>query len=273
MDDNKNFHIDELTVKLINILLCVPPMRWLGDCVGHIGSHDDFFWVLEGECYLNIDSESYIVRPGQLAFLPKGKMRQYTTASENFCMYELIFSATCHERNLMETLGLSDGDYVVDIKDKEQMSKLFESCQRISMKRSQIHDIGSCANIINIIKTYASSREETKISHTAEFDTVIDYMKNNLSKKLEIEELSEIMFMQPTYFIRKFKAAFGIPPLKYLWKLRIFKAMNLLASTDMPISEIASQIGTDDIYYFTKAFKKANGITPAMYRKAFQTKK
>ncbi|MBE7046651.1 MAG: helix-turn-helix transcriptional regulator [Ruminococcaceae bacterium] len=270
MDDNKNFHIDELTVKLINVLLCVPPMKWVGDCIGHMGSHDDFFLVLEGECYLNIDSESYIVRPGQLAFLPKGKMRQYTTASDNFCMYELIFSATSHDMNLMEIMGLTKGDYVVDIKDKEHMSKLFESCHRISMKRSQIHDIGSCANIINIIKAYASSREETKVSHTAEFNAVIDYMRKNLKKKIDINELSAIMYMQPTYFIRKFKSAFGMPPLKYLWKLRLFKAMNLLSSTDMPISEVASQTGTDDIYYFTKAFKKANGITPAEYRKAFR---
>lgn len=270
MEDKGNIRIDEVNVKPINIFICVPPMNWKGDLKGHIGNHDAFFWILEGECYLNIDGESYIVRPGQLAFLPKGKMRQYTQSSERFSMYELLFSATSHERNLMDILGLCDGDYVVDVEDRESVSRLFESCQRIAMERSQLHDIGWCANIINIIKKYAALRKESENSHTTEFNAVIDYMRKNLDKKIDTDELSKIMYMQPTYFIRKFKAAFGMPPLKYLWKLRIFKSMNLLASTDMSISRIANMVGTDDVYYFTKVFKNANGITPAEYRKAFR---
>ena len=270
MEDKSNIRIDEISVQPINIFICVPPINWKGDHKGHIGKNDAFFWVLEGECYLNIEGESYIVRPGQLAYLPKGKMRQYTRSSDRFSMYELLFSATSHGENLMDILGLSDGDYVVDVEDREAVSKLFESCQRIAMERSQLHDIGWCANIINIIKKYATFRKEAENSHTSEFKPVVDYMRKNLSKKIDTDELSKIMYMQPTYFIRKFKSAFGMPPLKYLWKLRIYKAMNLLASTDMTISQIAAKIGTDDVYYFTKVFKNANGISPTEYRKAFR---
>ena len=86
------------------LYLYVPPIVWKGDSVGHMGEYDLFFWVLEGECFLRIDSQNYIIRPGQLAYLPKGKMRAYTHASERFSMYEMAFSATSDAKNLMETL-------------------------------------------------------------------------------------------------------------------------------------------------------------------------
>ena len=55
---------------------------------------NSFFLVLEGECFLSIDNENYIIKPGQLAYLPKGKRRAYTHISKSFSMYEMAFSAT-----------------------------------------------------------------------------------------------------------------------------------------------------------------------------------
>ena len=88
----------------------VPPMVWKGDPIGHIGTNDTFFFVLEGECFLKVESEYSVIKSGQLAFLPKGKMRSYTQVSNAFSMYEMSFSANVGERNLMEIFGMTDGD-------------------------------------------------------------------------------------------------------------------------------------------------------------------
>ena len=70
---NNTIAINELSVKPIDMFLYSPPLVWKGDRVGHIGINDTFFFVLEGECFINIDNEYSIIRPGQLAFLPKGR--------------------------------------------------------------------------------------------------------------------------------------------------------------------------------------------------------
>ena len=116
------YGLGELSVKPAALFLHIPPLVWKGDILGHVGKNDLFFFVLEGECFLRIDSQSYIVRPGQIAYLPKGKVRAYTHASERFSMYEMAFVAHVQGQELMELLGLTDGDYVVSVEDVEQMS-------------------------------------------------------------------------------------------------------------------------------------------------------
>ena len=55
-------------------------------------------------------------------------------------------------------------------------------------------------------------------------------------------------------------------PHKYLVDLRIEKSKSLLIS-DMPISEVAFNVGFTDPLYFSRAFHKATGMSPIQYRK------
>ena len=266
----KSFTIHELSIKPIDIKLYIPPIVWKGDCIGHIGVNDIFFWVLEGECFLNIDSHPFIARPGQLAYLPKGKMRSYTHSSTNFSMYEIAFSAEVNGQDLMEVLGLTDSDFVVDIPQKEEMTKAFESSSHVEMFRNPIYDIGWCANIINIIKLYVEARQKQDNSDSHVFDPVLAHMAENLGTPLTTESLASLVYMQPTYFIRRFKASYGLPPIAYLGQLRLQKAMELLSTTGLSMEKISRAIGIEDTSYFARFFKKNCGVTPSEYRNAFR---
>lgn len=266
----ENIHINNITVKPAGCSFYLPPMSWKGDCVGHIGSNDTFFWVLEGECFLLIESDAAIIRPGQLAYLPKGKKRMYTHISERFCMYEMAFDIKVNEKNLMEVFGFTDGNYVVDIEDKEKMSKLFENSYHTEMFKNPLYDVASCANIINIVKKYAEARSRLKTSAVSFFEPVLKRMSEATDRSVTTEELSDLVYMQPSYFIRMFKKAFGVSPQNYFRHLKLYKAMNLLASTDLPLDEVSRRIGIDDTSYFARFFKKNCRVTPSEYRKAFK---
>lgn len=267
---HKITEIKELTLCHKNTFMYIPPIVWKGDIVGHIGSGDAFFWVLEGECFLIIENEAFIVRPGQLAFLPRGKKRTYTHISERFVMYEMAFSAEAQGKNLFELLGLTDGDYVVDIAEKELLSELFESSHRIEMFKNPVYSLAAVANLTNVIKLYTEARYNTAERDKELFKSAIDYMKKSTDKAVNTNELSALIFMQPTYFIRKFTKAFGMSPQNYFSRLKLMKAMNLLASTDLSVEEIALSIGISDTSYFSRFFKKHCKITPTEYRKAFK---
>ncbi len=262
--------IKELNIKPLDSFIYLPQVTWKGDCVGHIGERDTFFWVLEGECFLLIEDEASIVRPGQLAFLPKGKKRMYTHAGGPFAMYEMAFSAESKGKNLMELLGLNQGNYVVDIKDRETMSRYFEKSNHTEMFRNPLYDVEWCANILNIINAYAEARAALSGKDAAAFEPVIHLMSQSVDRSISSEELSAVLYMQPTYFIRKFTKTFGMSPQSYFRRLKLFRAMNLLVSTNLSVEETAAQIGIDDASYFSRFFKKNCGVTPVEYRKAFR---
>lgn len=248
--------------------LYIPPIKWRGDPKGHIGVYDTFFYVVSGECSLMIDGEYTILKPGDLAFLPKGRMRAYSNMSETITLYEMNFSADIDGENWYRALGLENGDYVVRHNSNEMISDLFESSVRYELNQSILYDVIHSSNVLSLIKIFATLKtEQDNISKL--FLPVISYMKEHLDKQIKISELAELVYMEETYFIKKFKKALGDSPITYLNKLKIYRAMSYLVERSFSLSEISRKIGIYDSSYFSKLFKSYTGITPMEYRCIF----
>lgn len=248
--------------------LYIPPIKWRGDPKGHIGVYDTFFYVVSGECSLMIDGEYTILKPGDLAFLPKGRMRAYSNMSETITLYEMNFSADIDGENWYRALGLENGDYVVRHNSNEMISDLFESSVRYELNQSILYDVIHSSNVLSLIKIFATLKtEQDNISKL--FLPVISYMKEHLDKQIKISELAELVYMEETYFIKKFKKALGDSPITYLNKLKIYRAMSYLVERSFSLSEISRKIGIYDSSYFSKLFKSYTGITPMEYRGIF----
>jgi AraC-like DNA-binding protein len=74
--------------------------------------------------------------------------------------------------------------------------------------------------------------------------------------------------MSKTYFCYIFKSLTGKTFTEFCTELRIHKAIELLNTTDMPITEICFNVGYNDVTHFCRTFKKTVGISPKLYRKA-----
>lgn len=265
---NLSFPDEGLSITPIAAYLYVPPITWKGDPVGHIGVNDCFFFLVSGECYIKIEDKSFVLRAGQLAFLPRGKMRTYTTMSSDFTMYEIAFDFRIGNKYWCDELGLGDGYFCVDVADQTAMSRLFEASVRHEYNKSIIYDIICFSNIAQIIRVYAEARFEAE-TKTHQFAEVIKYMEAVTDSQIRVEELAHIACMQTTYFIKKFKAAFGMSPISYLNKLKIYRSMTLLLSTGLSVEGVARSVGIYDSSYFSKMFKRFCLISPNEYRKLF----
>ena len=60
--------------------------------------------------------------------------------------------------------------------------------------------------------------------------------------------------------------------MKYILSIRIRNAQTLLETTDYNISNIASMVGYENAFYFSRLFKNQKGLSPAAYRKIFREK-
>lgn len=100
---------------------------------------------------------------------------------------------------------------------------------------------------------------------------VIKYIYDNYNKPLHINELSKIAGYSEYHFIRFFKSQTGKTCTNFINALRIEKSLDLLINTNLSITEIAFNVGYDDVSYFIKVFKRLTSSTPSNYRKNFCT--
>ncbi len=96
---------------------------------------------------------------------------------------------------------------------------------------------------------------------------VIGALENDFSKEWKLDELLNIAHMSRSNLMRVFRKATGQTPIEYLVRLRIQKAMELLQSTDLSITEIALEVGFNDSNYFTRQFRRILGESPRAFRR------
>ncbi|MCL1671340.1 GlxA family transcriptional regulator [Elizabethkingia ursingii] len=98
---------------------------------------------------------------------------------------------------------------------------------------------------------------------------VRDMLKQNLSKPVAIEDMAENMNMSVRNFSRVFLKESGMTPGRFLEKMRLDQAKNMLEYTTMSIDAIAEKCGFSSAVSLRRLFIKHISISPAQYRKAF----
>jgi two-component system response regulator YesN len=98
------------------------------------------------------------------------------------------------------------------------------------------------------------------------FKAVEQYITDNLKEDINLKDTAAKFNLSPYYFSRTFKKVFGYNFSDYLNLIRINKAKELLKDDSLSIKEICYLVGYSDPNYFSKVFKKYEGVTPTEYR-------
>jgi AraC-like DNA-binding protein len=85
----------------------------------------------------------------------------------------------------------------------------------------------------------------------------------DISRKININSLAREANLSAFHFSRLFKNAFGISPYQYVLNRRLDRSVELLKAGDYMLTEIAYQVGFNDIYSFSKSFKKRFNTCPS----------
>jgi len=96
---------------------------------------------------------------------------------------------------------------------------------------------------------------------------VKEYIQANLKNEITREDIANSVYLNPDYLTRLFKKSTGASLIEYVTETRIKKSIILLNESNLPISTVASEVGYDNLTYFSKLFKKHVGITPSDYRR------
>jgi AraC-like DNA-binding protein len=97
---------------------------------------------------------------------------------------------------------------------------------------------------------------------------VVEFIQAHIDEPINLRQLASVVSLSPFHFHREFKRSTGLTPGKYIFELRIKQAKVLLCESDLPLAQVAVQVGFADQSHFTVAFRKATSMTPRMYRNA-----
>lgn len=102
---------------------------------------------------------------------------------------------------------------------------------------------------------------------TPEMKKILNYISENLQEEISLDTIAAFVNMNSSYFSRYFKSKTGGNFIDFLTSMRIEKAKELLAETDLSIEEISAMVGHVNKAYFTKVFKKVTGFNPGEFRR------
>jgi AraC-like DNA-binding protein len=98
-------------------------------------------------------------------------------------------------------------------------------------------------------------------------EAAIAWIEGHLEEPIRITVLAQRFGCSEGHFCRAFKARTGHPPVTYILRVRMQRALQLLHQTDWTITEIARAVGIDNPFYFSRAFRRIHGRSPSESRK------
>lgn len=103
-------------------------------------------------------------------------------------------------------------------------------------------------------------------------DQVRDIIRTRYREELHLTTLAKDAGLSPSHLSRRFKARFGRSPISYQLELRLQSACELLRTRGESLAEIAAAVGFEDVFYFSRLFRRRLGEAPGSFRKASQSK-
>lgn len=258
----------------------------------YLHSHLDFselVIVMEGEAEHIVDNDSYLIRKGDVFVINNDTEHGYDNTKE-FRICNIMFKPDyflAPELDIAQSAGFQ-ALFVLEphcARTSKFCSRLklgvneFAQTHRIIQSLHQEYNTQQSgwktvvkSDFLKLVICLARLYNCEKIAEDAgviKLANAIAYMEKNYDMEISISQLAAMSHYSERQFVRLFKDAFSCIPMAYLTNLRMQKARELLKVHKLSITEIAIRCGYADSNYFSRIFKKYNGVTPTVYRESF----
>lgn len=111
-----------------------------------------------------------------------------------------------------------------------------------------------------------SKRQDTLACHSLAVQRVIIAIRGRLDENISLTEMASVAYMSRYHFNRTFRQITGLPPRRFLSKLRVEAATRMLLNTNSSITEICLDVGYTSLGTFIRRFSRILGISPTRLR-------
>ena len=248
----------------------------------HSHSILEIAYILSGKGQYLIDGVTYDVKQGDLLVCNPGVMHQSIITNPSDPTLEFVAGITdLHFLNMEpNSLTLPNGPVLsLSNEVKREISRCcYEIIDENMTTQPGRYYLVQAQMIKILILLYRSIAEKPKdevvgvpfesYSKSYVVQRIIQYLRANYSQHVSLDQIAQNMYLSPVYISKIFKEKTGDSPINYLIQIRLGKAKEMLEENRGSIRTIAAQVGYDDVYHFSKLFKKYYGVSPLYYRKS-----
>ena len=222
-----------------------------------------FVLVNKGEADFFHKNGTIKLKTHDMLFLCPGEKIHYVANTPWSIQWIGLYGQTVEK--YMKLLSVDGDNPVVHVDQYHELEMLFDEVYNINSERfeySRCYQISLVYRIFSVLLQNSSKKTTTDIVDSAK--KIIDY---NFDKNITITQIAETLYTDPAYLTRQFTSKYGIAPKEYIIEKRIVLAKKLLLETNATVMEISNSVGYDDSLYFSRIFKKKEGVSPVMYRR------
>ena len=241
----------------------------------HKNSHTDlasylFIMVLSGSGTLSYLGKKYALSAGDCA-LVNCKNEYYHESSNDLWTIRFIHFYGPTAPGIYQKYLSRGGESVFCPEDREGFLNCWEKTMRLASSNDHIRDMKineQLASLCCLLMAQSWHPEVGKSGKGARsLFAVKEYLGNHLSEKITLDLLSEKFYVDKYYLTRLFKNEYGVTVGDYLLQLRISHAKELLRFSSLSVEEIGERCGITPLYYFSRIFRQAEGVSPRDYRR------
>ena len=157
--------------------------------------------------------------------------------------------------------------------DVSQYSTILTDIYTLASSSDYIRDMrinGKLNDLLTLLMESSWHREaHTNAPKKMDISSVKSFLDEHYKEKLSLESVASHFFIDKHYLSRLFKEQYGVTLVTYLQQVRITHAKRMLRFTDKSIEEIGLECGIGELNYFSRVFKKMEGVSPSEFRRVW----
>lgn len=236
-----------------------------------VREHYRIHYVTRGCGYLVTEKYTYRLTAGTGFVIFPGQTARYNPDKDDPWEYFWLgvegaaMDALCGEK------GIAYNHSVFKVADKKQ--QLRKSLIQMYVASITPEKTGEFYRYLGQFFSHITPIHKSHYRQSRCFEKSLRYIHENYMNEISILHLASELAIDRTYLYKLFKQNLGTSPQDYLIAHRISKACDLLISTDLRVTDIASQVGFGDLSDFGKQFKKRMELSATEFRELRQDKK
>ncbi|HEX9059795.1 MAG TPA: AraC family transcriptional regulator [Clostridia bacterium] len=223
---------------------------------------NDLTFVYSGHALYNVNGVEYTLKRGDFIYITKGSIREAHTYSDNpIQCYAINFDwdiPNDHTPILPFPTTFRTGLF-------NELLDLYKDLDSVWIEKNPGHILKSRAIFMLILHKllYINNHNSYKLMTDQRIHKIKEYILMNYNKSITIDDLADIAGLNTVYLGALFKKYNDCSIKEYINRVRINVSENLLCTGGYSVSEAAQLSGFNDIFYFSKVFKKHKGFPPS----------
>ena len=228
------------------------------------------FVVLSGRGKLQYEGVDYELRAGDCVFIDCRKAYSHSTSDDLWALQWCHFYAPSLPA-VYEKYKERGGRPVFHPDDLTPFTPLLIDLYNLASSSDYIRDMRineKLGVLLTLLMEQSWHPESVTVSRKRmELVEIKNYLDERYTERVTLDDLAEHFFINKFYLSKIFKETYGTTVNNYLISKRITRAKQLLRFTDMTVDEVGVAVGMGDANYFSRMFRKVEGISPMEYRK------